>query len=336
VHFHGTWDMYWSDGRPTAMFARHLDRLAASGVSVLRVDIGWSASQPTPAPPSAASWYNRRIATVLRAAAARRLQVLLVLHQSPAWSRPGTGTSVRQFPSDAAAIRPWATWLGRTYGRQVIGFEVWNEPNLQAFTGVEDPVERPRRYVELLEQASAGLRAGDPRAVVVFGGTSQVDTDFVHSAYLAGAKPHFDVMAVHPYQADQTVPPDEGGGGAGQLTRFPELVQVMTEHGDGAKPVWWTEFGFSVHENAPATRTEDRGVPSAAVAADYLRRSFELARTRYPQVRLAVVYTAYRPGADTTDHRAGYALTGSATGASPQLSMVGNYVREYPAARPLR
>jgi hypothetical protein len=351
------------------MLGRHLDALAAHGVQLVRIDIGWSASQPRRGVIDPGSWYNRRIAAALAAAGARGLKVLFVLHQSPAWSRTegtgGTGGAgaaavgdVRSFPRDPASIRPWTTWLARAFGDRVVGFEVWNEPNLADFTGIADRDHRPARYVALLKEASLGLRAGRPGVTVVFGGPSEMDVEFVRACYRLGAKPYFDVMAVHPYQSDVRVPPDVPDARVrGRMANFPRLAAVMSAYSDSDKPVWWTEFGYAVR---PAAGDRDQEGPRAAAPGDELTRgdgpavgtrqllptpadaaqrlteAFELARTRYPQVRLAVVYTTYRPPQLAGSAGAGLNLLDARGHAGAQLDALTDEVRQHPRSRPLR
>jgi hypothetical protein len=338
VHFHGTWDMYYPqrDFTPSTMFYGHLDKLAAHGVQVLRVDVGWSASQPNNAPPSPLNTYNRRIQVVLEAAAARKMDVLLTLHQSPEWSRPGTSGGMRQFPTNPELIYPWAAWLAATYGDKVLAYEVWNEPNLREFTGVDDPRARPLRYVPLLRAACLGLKAGDPDAVVVFGGPSKNDDRFIRACYELGAKPFFDVMSTHPYQGNQTVPPDATDQDSpSRMTHFPAVLEVMADHDDLEKPVWWTEFGFSVHPNGgvPTSQPWRYGVPSEAMSAEFLYRSFELARREYPQVSLAIVYTAYKPTSDPAGHQFGYRLIDVDGTLRPQLPTLRGYQAAFGGSR---
>jgi len=338
VHFHGTWDMYYAsrDTGPGSMFEDHLDQLADHSVEVLRVDVGWSASQPAYTVPSASHWYNQRIERVLDAAADRDMQVLLTLHQSPAWARPGTSGDARQFPTDPELIRPWAAWMARTYGKRVLAWEIWNEPNLKAFTGVDDPRARPDRYVPLLKAAYEGLKAGDPDAVVVFGGPCQNDDVFVRACYRLGARDYFDVMSVHPYQGNQTIPPDADDAGTRErMTHFPALLEVMADYLDGDKPVWWTEFGFSVHGNAgvPTDKPWRLGVATDALSAEYLYRSFELARREYPQVRLAVVYAAYKPATDSSGHQYGYRMLDVDGTVRPQLPTLRRYQAAFGRSR---
>ncbi len=338
VHFHGTWDMYYANQNsgPGSMFDDHLDQLAGHGVKVLRVDVGWSASQPQRAVPSADHWYNRRISRVLDAAAARDMKVLLTLHQSPEWTRPGTGGDNRQFPANGESIRYWATWMAATYGPRVLAWEVWNEPNLKAFTGVDDLRERSVRYVPLLQAAYEGLKAGHPDAIVVFGGPCQNDDGFVRACYQLGAKDYFDVMAVHPYQGNQTLPPEtRDSGGRDRMTHFPAVLDVMSDYLDDDKPVWWTEFGFSVHRNdgVPVNEPWRLGVASDALSAEYLYRSFELARREYPQVRLAIVYAAYKPSTDVNGHQYGYRMLDIDGTLRPQLPTLRGYQAAFGGSR---
>lgn len=333
VQFHGLWNGYWAkDGKPLPAFGYHLDTLRAHGVGLIRVDIGWSASEPKRGVRSPSHWYNRRLPILLSAATERGMKVLATIHQSPAWSRPSMPAkgSDRRFPDDPESIRPWARWMAETYGKQVYAWEVWNEPNLEDFTGIKDLVRQLDAYVPLLKACSAGLRAGDPSAVVVLGGTCYTDHEFIGGVYDRDGRDHFDVLALHPYLDDQTKDPwEEKPPNRFRMTHFPAVAEVMRKHGDGTKPVWWTEFGFTVHPR--------NGVPDAATAGRSLVRSFELARQRYPQVRLGVVYTTFRPLPPEKDspRERGYHLMNANGTAMPQLPSLRDYFARHPAPRPL-
>ncbi|MFJ8108313.1 cellulase family glycosylhydrolase [Streptomyces sp. NPDC096132] len=343
VQFHGLWDDYWArDGTPLPLFGHHLDRLRAHGVSLIRVDVGWSTSEPSRGEFSTSHYYNRRFATLLNAAARRSLKVLVTVHQSPQWARPHAAARepFTQFPEDPESIRPWARWMAKTYGKHVYAWEVWNEPNLKAFTGDADPASRTRRYVHLLKACSAGLRSGDPSAVVVLGGPCYTDEDFIEGVYRGDARDDFDVLALHPYLDDQTKDPwDDEPPSRYRMTHFPAVLDVMRKYGDAAKPVWWTEFGFSVHSNAgvPAGQPWRRGVQDAATAGRSLVRSFELARLRYPQIRLGVVFTAHwaRPATDTNLHQRGFGLMDAEGRARPQLTTLRDYFERHDGTRSL-
>ncbi|MFB9322815.1 cellulase family glycosylhydrolase, partial [Cryptosporangium minutisporangium] len=105
AQFHGTWEMYWNGLTPNSMFHKHLDTLAAQGIQMIRCDVGWSSAQPTNAAPSTSQWYHQRLSIVIDAVRARGMQIFLTVHQSPAWSRPNTGSDVKQYPTDPNAIK---------------------------------------------------------------------------------------------------------------------------------------------------------------------------------------------------------------------------------------
>lgn len=341
VQFHGTWDMYFTTSKgttPKAMFWKHLDGLAKQKVKVMRLDIGWDTSQPEKRTPSLRHWYNQRISLVLREAAKRNIKVLATPHQSPDWSRANPG-SVQQFPDNSDDIKPWATWMARTFGSQVMAWEIWNEPNLEEFTGVADLGTQAKRYVPLLKAAHDGLKAGQSNAVVVFGGPAMTDAEFIEKSYQLGAKNYFDVMSYHPYQGNRIKPPEATDlYNKSRMTYSPEIFKVMAKYGDAKKPVWWTELGYSVHPNdkVPPNEVWRLGLATNEIAADYLRRTFELARTRYPQVRLVVVYTAYKPQSDPYGHQYGYRIFNADGTALPQAQTLTRYLAGFPAQAPLR
>jgi hypothetical protein len=323
VQFHGTWDMYWSGTVPNTMFYKHLDTLAAQGVQVIRTDVGWSSGQPTNVTPVASQWYHQRLATVIDEVRARGMQIFITVHQSPAWSRPNTGSEVKQYPTDPNAIKPWLTFIASTFGAKLLAIEVWNEPNLVDFTQISDSATRVAKYVPLLKASYAAIKAGRSTLPVIFAGPSQTDDGFIRDCYVAGAKGYFDIMGVHPYQGNQTKPPESTDiTGKARMTNMPAVIAVMAEYGDSTKPIWWTEFGVSVHSNdtVPAGQVWLYGVPDDATSADYLRRAFNLAWQQWPQVKLGVVYCSYKTQSDAYGHQYGFRIMESDGTVKAQLA----------------
>src|SRR5690349_17312322 len=225
VQMHAMWEMYWNGQTPNAMFDKHLNALAANKVQIVRVDFGWSASQPTSAAPVATSWHNQRLSTAIDRIRAKGMKVFLTLHQSPEWARPGTGSNTMQFPTNPATIKPWMTFMAKTYGSRVAGIEVWNEPNLVEFTGVADSAARVKKFVGVLKSAYAGIKAGNSSVKVISGGTAQTDDTFVKQAYADGAKGSFDILGVHPYQGNQTKAPESTDvTGKARMTNMPAII----------------------------------------------------------------------------------------------------------------
>ncbi|GAA0485374.1 hypothetical protein ABZ951_22995 [Streptomyces sp. NPDC046215] len=280
AEFHGMGKGYWQDGRPRPAFHRHLDTLRAYGVGVVRVEVAWSRSERGRGGPDPGHPYHQRLQALLDAVAGRRMKALVTLHGSPAWARAGATLQdpAARFPDDPGAVTPWAAWLAATYGDRVHAWEVWHEPNVPDTTGVTDPAERTARYVALLGACARGLRSARPSSVVVLGGPRHTDHRFVRDVYAAGARDHFDVLALRPGLGPG---PEEEPAALGP-GNFPAVAEVMRAYRDGGKPVWWTGF-------APLAGD------SAAPPAQPVVRAFDLARARHPQIRLGVLPTAHRP-----------------------------------------
>ena len=139
------------------------------------------------------------------------------------------------------------------------------------------------------EDDAPAFHAGDPSTTVVFGGPAYNDTDWIRRAYAAGAHGSFDAMATHPYlgiadEAPET--PDDGT--MWTLTHVAAVHRLMAANGDGDKPIWFTEFGWSSHTNAGLDLNDGadnwlHGV-SAQQQADYLIRAIQLVQKDFPYV----------------------------------------------------
>jgi hypothetical protein len=124
-------------------------------------------------------------------------------------------------------------------------------------------------------------------------------------------------MATHPYQGVGDAAPETADDGDDWwlMTHVPAIHDLMAKHGDGDKPIWFTEFGWSAHENDPGAPAWERGVSPAEQAA-FLTRAANLIALRYPYVQRVFWYQdASRPGQD--DHQSGYGLLRADLSARP-------------------
>jgi hypothetical protein len=279
VQFKGLWSDYSDTERE-----RVLDQLAAAGVDSVRIDVSWAMLQPD-GPDNFSSWGVSFVDKVINMAAERGLAPLVTLWLAPDWATGGRGERTLPInPEDFERVARWAAFRWRL---QVAGWEVWNEPNDPTFMRDADP----EAYVRLLAAAYTGFKAGSPTTPVIFGGTSYVDTDWVAKAYAAGAAEYFDVMGTHPYQGMADAPPEIPDDGRREtLAHVAALHALMAAHGDGDKPIWFTEFGWSTHANTAETPNWARGV-SEQMQADYLVRTLRLVHDRYPWVQRVYWYT---------------------------------------------
>lgn len=328
VQFHGLWDHYWVDGEPTAAWHQHFDGIVAAGVRTIRVDFGWSTAMPTNVwNPN--QYYVKRLDRLLTRAAADGVEVLVTVHQSPGWARPGTTGDVKQYPTDLTAWRTFCQNMAALFTTRVYAWEVWNEPNLSQFTGVvtSDPNVKADRYFPILKAAAEGLRAGHPAAKVMFGGPSQTDATFIDACYWRGAKDYFDIMAVHPYLGNQTKSPlatdlfDKS-----RPTYMPALLEDMAywDRLPFGKEIWWSEVGVSVHSNDGISDVFRYGVPTDEQAAESFRQYLQLA-AQYPQVSRVIFYAAHRVTSDI--HQAGYSIMNNDGTPKAQLDAISDYLR---------
>ena len=294
VQFHCTWGQ--TDAKRNAIASK----LAAAGLKSVRIDIAWPSLQPSRAH-RVSGWYAAVADRCVNLARSKGMEVLGTLLWTPGWANRGRDGGTP--PSRAADFAWIAHWAARHFRGRVAAWEIWNEPNVSRFWKGS-----PRRYVRLLRAAYPAIKAGDRNAKVVFGGVTHNDDRWLAAAYAAGAHGAFDVMATHPYQGVGDAAPEtaDTGGDWWLFTHAPAVHDLMARHGDGAKPIWFTEFGWSVHPNGPGLALWQRGVTPEEQAA-YLSRAITLARLRYPYVEKAFWYKdAARPGEDEIE--AGYGL----------------------------
>jgi hypothetical protein len=268
-------DLAW--GIPSSDFGPTGQAISDIGAGWVRIEFRWNEAEPTQGSydSNMIARYDRAVDTA-RAAGAK---VLVFVNGSPKWA---SGSRIPMTkPQNPADYANFMRFVATRYAGRVSAWEVWNEENTTRFWSSGPSASE---YVSLLKAAYPAVKAGDPGALVVFGGTSLNDYPFIEGAYAAGAKGYFDVMAVHPYPGAN--PPEAVWGSNGRIapsafTGFREVRNSMLARGDD-KPIWLTEFGWST------TTTSGAGV-SLSQQADYLTRAFRLLES-YPYVTIAYWY----------------------------------------------
>jgi len=226
-----------------------LDRAAQGGVGTFRMQFFWGNTEPHPGD----RLYGTTDQLVAEAARAG-LTLLPDLSGVPSWiSRIPARPPIRK-ARQRAAWRSLLTDFARRYGangtfwalhpelpkRPIGTWEIWNEPNLGGFWGGKPSA---RGFARLLKISAAGLRAGDPAAQVLTGGVfpfhtirRTVDmTTYLNALYrVHGVKSSFDALGIHPYSAKPK----------GVIHWVRVARRIMRRHGDGATPIWVSEFGW--------------------------------------------------------------------------------------------
>jgi hypothetical protein len=197
------------------------------------------------------------------AAARRRLAVLPNVWATPDWAaeRPGDAASP---PRDRAAYGRFLAALIARYGPRgslwaehpevprvpIREWQIWNEPSMTRYWTTQPFA---KSYVSLLRAAYTAVKAADPHAKVILAGLPNESWKALRTVYAAGARGHFDAVALHPYT-----------GKPRNVIRLIELARsVMRRAHDPRTPVWVTELSWpAALGKVPLTHgfeTTDRG-----------------------------------------------------------------------------
>lgn len=188
-------------------------------------------------------------------ARAQGLMVLARIDFVPAWARP-EGTTFRHLPEESfGEYAEFASAFARHFAGRVQHVIVWNEPNLSFEWGYRLP--DPQAYVRLLQATYRRVKAAEPDVLVLAAGLAPTlappgsewgtnDLDFFQQMYRAGAKGHFDGVAIHAYGWTQSAsaPPSPD---TLNFARAELLREVMVLNGDRDLPCFITEAGWNDH-----------------------------------------------------------------------------------------
>jgi Cellulase (glycosyl hydrolase family 5) len=213
------------------------------GADWVRLWALWQDMEPSPGA------YNTHLISVMNgriaALKARGVKVLVVVHRAPAWASGGRG-GIAPPANPATFGRFMGEIAQRVPGADA--WELWNEPDSgQFWAGGADPAG----YAALLRAAYPAIKAAQPGDAVVTGGMVGNNMDFLAALYDHGAQGSFDAVGVHTDTACLTSGPDayyrdeRGRVGRYTFSGYREVHAVMSDHGDGAKPVWMTELGWN-------------------------------------------------------------------------------------------
>ncbi len=261
-----------------------LKQMAAQGVRTNRFELGWKSVAPRQ---GSYNWGPSD--RFFGALASRGIRAAPFVWGSPRWVASNPGRPPIDTPSHQRAWENFlqaavgrygrgGTYWGAAYHRQygaratplpVHSWQVWNEPNLKKYFNPEgSDSQTVQKYAQLLRISHDAIRSRDRSAQIVLGGNPGYPPNgglkawvFLDRLYRThGIKGDFDVAALHPY--------------ASTSYDFGQEVQrvhsVMKAHGDGATPLWLTEFGWG---SAPPDRF---GInQGAAGQGRLLRESFE-------------------------------------------------------------
>jgi hypothetical protein len=229
------------------------------------------------------------------------LHVIARLDRPPAWART-PGSNPEAPPANNADFGDFVYAFVTHYKGRVQFLQIWNEPNLAREWYLEKPVD-PAAYVALLKEATRRAHEADPNVMILAAPLATNnelppshnlnELRYLEQMYQAGAKDLFDIMAANAYGLNH--PPEDPPDAAVLNFRRVELLrQVMEQHGDGGKAIWFNEYGWNAPDEAlvppnptpgstaPDAQNRRWGSVSLAEQADYTVRGIQYAREHWP------------------------------------------------------
>jgi hypothetical protein len=228
---------------------------------------------------------------------------------TPAWAAGGSANPATP-PTDDADYASFLAHLANAFQGYVAAWEIWNEESSPVFWN-----GTAAQFVTLLAAAYPTLKALDPQATVIVGAS---DPTFLRALYAGGAQGSFDAVAVHTDTACNITSPyvyqyDRGTTTIDQyfFLGFTGIHAIMAAAGDGSKPIYMTEIGWSSTaaecETGAWAGQKLAGVTQAQQAT-YLQEAYHcLAAPQYSYVKAAMWFQLVNDG-DSAAPLANYGL----------------------------
>ena len=266
------------------------DRLRELGVSWIRAPVIWNRVETE-------GW--GQIESLVDAARAEGFQVQLGLIPPAPASATGDAR-VGTFRPDPRRFGAFAREAAERFRSRVRRWSIWNEPNLVNW--LTPVAEMPALYRRLYVAGHDAIKSVSPDAQVLFGETAPyvrrgdgiAPLSFLRRVVADGPLTA-DGYAHHSYDFQAPPERDYPGDDNATLGSIEGLLRELDRQAaagalrDGrGRPldVWITEFGYF--------QTTDRALRPLR-RADYMRRAFELAASRYPRVRQLLQYLLVSP-----------------------------------------
>ncbi len=225
-------------------------RMGTAKVGTLRFQILWGAVQHSRGEAFNFAPYDGLVGQ----AASQGVEVLPVLFGTPTFESGCSSVFCqRHIVTSKKALNDWKAFVhaaAERYGAHgsfwqqfpsipyhpVVNWQFWNEQNSTS------QKNSPKAYTKLVKSGDAGLRSADKKGKVMLGGMFGTPPNapkndawtYLSSMYKAGAKSHFDSVALHPYAVK---PP--------QVKEPIEKMRAAMKKGhDAKKKLYITEIGW--------------------------------------------------------------------------------------------
>ena len=201
---------------------------------------------------------------------ARGIRVLVVVHRAPAWASGGRGGIAP--PTDPAAFARFM----RTLAQRVPAVDAWELWNEQDETEFWAGAPRPGRLRRAAARRLPGDQVGRARRRRGHGRHGRQQHRLRPRALRQRRRPARSTPSActRTPRASSTRPAASTATSWGRIGRYTfsayrEVHAVMSDHGDGAKPIWMTELGWNTQRTGRgrATSAPPRGASRSASRA---------------------------------------------------------------------
>ena len=302
-----------------------------AGLGWLSEQVQWGAVETAP---GQYDW--SQLDGIVNGAQQSGLKILFSVEEAPTfYQRSGGGL----IPSDPNTYRTFLQAMASRYAGKVQAYEIWNEENLSREMGVGNV--DPSNYLPILEAGSTGVRVGDPAALVLLGAPSPTganipgqvidDLSYLRQLYALNngeVKGFYDALSAHPSgfsnppNCTPATPQCSLSGGFNNddsffaFTRVGEYRSLMLQQGEGAKLIWFTEFGYCSNPTPPAGFEYCSSV-SEQNQANFLVQAFMMARNLNYVGGMMQWNLNFQESVPQTDEKWGFGIVRSDMSARP-------------------
>ncbi len=224
---------------------RDLDLLAAAGFKFVRMDFGWTETEPAqgeyrwPAYDELLGALDRRgLRAVFILDYSHPLYEETVTSPNPMTKEPYRNTASPRHPESIAAYSRWAAAAAVHYAGRHVVWEVWNEPNGHFWS----PKPDAEQYTALALAASRAIRQAEPHATIVAPASSGFPWDYLETFLKSGVLEYLDAVSVHPYRNPRR-PPETAAADYQKLRAMIDRYAPAARR--GRVPILSGEWGYS-------------------------------------------------------------------------------------------
>lgn len=217
-------------------------------------------------------------------------------------------------PDDPATFAAFARDVAERYGDQIDAYQIWDEPNLDDAWGGRDP--RPAEYAALLSASYEAIHAVDASATVIAAALAPTTEDgpenlnemaYLRALYALGAGDFMDAIAAKPYGFDASPNDRRVDANALNFSRIIALREIMRAHGDAAKHLWASHYGWNHLPESWTGAPSIWGQVSAPEQISYTLNAQRRARLEWPWLGGLILHH-WQPNAPPDDPQWGFAV----------------------------